>query len=330
MSTRKYTNDLSYSVRSKPDRYKQPARLSVDSCILVELCRRNSTRVLVHLTAVILMYAACGVYLISWRTLLPLRVGLYLLEAIILVGFTSIIHECIHGLFSRSKAVNRIVGTVCAAVLLKNYSLHRSFHLRHHAETGGGDDPEPRSDLRNMRDYLRLASRRGNIVFTTYVSLSGAWRAALGRLPSYCESADLRRIRIDAVVQCGWLGVVIMCLVFHPRSTFAIYIAPLCVSALLSFLVFLPEHYATKLQSRAANENTRSIRSNAMFRFVFWNNNFHAEHHAFPGVPFFQLPRLSRHMQPTIVYHASSYSQFHWQLLRQLFNNRHTNRRHKR
>jgi len=38
--------------------------------------------------------------------------------------------------------------------------------------------------------------------------------------------------------------------------------------------------------------NSRTTRTNRTVRFLAWNMPFHAEHHAYPQVPFHQLPNL--------------------------------------
>jgi fatty acid desaturase len=38
--------------------------------------------------------------------------------------------------------------------------------------------------------------------------------------------------------------------------------------------------------------NTRTTLASRMIRRLFWNANFHAEHHLLPSVPFHALPRL--------------------------------------
>ncbi len=39
---------------------------------------------------------------------------------------------------------------------------------------------------------------------------------------------------------------------------------------------------------------TRSVVSNAIFRWCWWNMDYHIEHHIWPAVPFHQLPELHR------------------------------------
>ncbi len=38
--------------------------------------------------------------------------------------------------------------------------------------------------------------------------------------------------------------------------------------------------------------NARSVRMNPVLRFLYWNMNFHVEHHMFPMVPYHALPAL--------------------------------------
>jgi fatty acid desaturase len=38
---------------------------------------------------------------------------------------------------------------------------------------------------------------------------------------------------------------------------------------------------------------TRSIRCNRLERLLYWNMNYHIEHHLYPAVPFHALPALS-------------------------------------
>src|SRR3546814_10977887 len=46
--------------------------------------------------------------------------------------------------------------------------------------------------------------------------------------------------------------------------------------------------------TRSAFENTRTTHTNALMRWFTWNMPYHAEHHAYPSVPFHALPALNR------------------------------------
>ena len=43
--------------------------------------------------------------------------------------------------------------------------------------------------------------------------------------------------------------------------------------------------------------NCRTVYLNPIFRFVYWNMNYHLEHHMFPMVPYHALPALHEEMK---------------------------------
>jgi fatty acid desaturase len=46
--------------------------------------------------------------------------------------------------------------------------------------------------------------------------------------------------------------------------------------------------------------NTRTTYTNAVVRFFAWNMPFHVEHHAYPSIPFYALPRANVHLRDQI------------------------------
>jgi fatty acid desaturase len=38
--------------------------------------------------------------------------------------------------------------------------------------------------------------------------------------------------------------------------------------------------------------NTRTVYMNPISRYIYWNMNYHVEHHMFPMIPYHALPRL--------------------------------------
>jgi fatty acid desaturase len=43
--------------------------------------------------------------------------------------------------------------------------------------------------------------------------------------------------------------------------------------------------------------NCRTVMMNPVFRFLYWNMNYHVEHHMYPMVPYHALPKLHAAMQ---------------------------------
>ena len=46
--------------------------------------------------------------------------------------------------------------------------------------------------------------------------------------------------------------------------------------------------------------NARTIQMNPVSRFLYWNMNFHVEHHMFPMVPYHALPALHAEVRPQL------------------------------
>src|SRR6188508_308291 len=44
--------------------------------------------------------------------------------------------------------------------------------------------------------------------------------------------------------------------------------------------------------------NTRTCYMNPVSRFIYWNMNYHVEHHMFPMIPYHALPALHEEMKP--------------------------------
>jgi fatty acid desaturase len=53
--------------------------------------------------------------------------------------------------------------------------------------------------------------------------------------------------------------------------------------------------------------NTRTTLTNALVRYFAWNMPYHAEHHAFPALPFHALPAAHRALQGELKIVASGY-----------------------
>jgi len=64
--------------------------------------------------------------------------------------------------------------------------------------------------------------------------------------------------------------------------------------------------------------NTRTTLTNAIVRFFAWNMPFHAEHHAYPSVPFHALPAVHRELRRDLKVVAPGYLAVQREILRGL------------
>ncbi len=65
----------------------------------------------------------------------------------------------------------------------------------------------------------------------------------------------------------------------------------------LSYFVGLTQHCGLRNHSRDFRKNTRSVKLNPLFSFLYWRMNWHIEHHMYAGVPCYNLGKLYREIQ---------------------------------
>jgi fatty acid desaturase len=54
------------------------------------------------------------------------------------------------------------------------------------------------------------------------------------------------------------------------------------------------QHCGMKVDTLDYRENSRTVLLNPIISFFYWNMNYHVEHHMYPGVPCYHLPRLRK------------------------------------
>jgi fatty acid desaturase len=204
-------------------------------------------------------------------------------------------HECGHGTAFRTRWMNDAVYQLACFMVMRDPTVWRWSHVRHHTDTIiVGRDPEVL--FTRPPNLTKLAI---NVVGLVDVPLS--LRALLvhvtGRL-----TADEQTF----VPETEWRKTY-----RTARITLAIYLATVaaCVasrSVLPAMVIGLPRLYGCWhmvmtgwMQHGGLAEdvndhrlNSRTVTMNPLSRFVYWNMNYHLEHHLFPMVPFHALPAL--------------------------------------
>ena len=61
---------------------------------------------------------------------------------------------------------------------------------------------------------------------------------------------------------------------------------------LLNLTIGFPQHAGLQENTLDHRQNTRTVIVNPVFGFLAMNMQYHLEHHLFPQVPFYHLPKL--------------------------------------
>lgn len=302
--------------RNGPDRLTFTAakgRPAITADQKARLRRANYAATVAQLSTIACLYLACAAAACTGPP--AVAAACVTVEAFIAACAVSCIHECTHSHLLRPRALNGMVGRIIATAAILNFSLYRSFHLAHHACTAGEDDTEGwREPIHSPGAYARA------MLFPTFHFY--VWKASaaclFGSPPAYVRRvAERRAVTIDAYILCVWLMTVSAVASRYPYLVAMVYVLPIALSVPLTSFLALPEHYATD-RCRDVKRNTRSVQSGRLFRFFYLNNNYHAEHHAYPWVRAQQLPLLHEMISDQIKHRSNSYVGFHIGILRTL------------
>jgi fatty acid desaturase len=209
----------------------------------------------------------------------------YVLAAASLHGISLFTHEAVHGTLSKNRTRNGVFGAACAIPVLQNYSAYTVLHLRHHAHLGEDRDPDHYAAYTRwtwlifIMNWLRLLI--GYPVYITMIPILG-WKHGTWR--------DRAGIAAEVAATVA-LGVAI----YHLPLPAGFFWHAWCVPMILiNFMVNVRGMSQHTLLTESTDEvrGTRSILTSRVVAFFMCNENYHLEHHLYPGVPWYHLPRV--------------------------------------
>jgi fatty acid desaturase len=204
-------------------------------------------------------------------------------------------HESGHGTAFRTSWLNDVLYQVASFMNMKEPTFWRWSHARHHTDT-----------IIVGRDREIAAMRPPDVgkLVINVIGLADAWstaisvgRHAAGRLTE--EEKDFipvsERFRVYREAR-AWMAVyavvVATAILLHSLLPLMYVGLPSLYGRWLAALFGLSQHAGLAENVLDHRLNARTIHMNPVFRFLYWNMNYHVEHHMFPMVPYHALPRL--------------------------------------
>ncbi|VWB49915.1 fatty acid desaturase [Burkholderia lata] len=205
-------------------------------------------------------------------------------------------HECGHGTAFRTRWMNDVLYQVASFQVFRRATAWRWSHARHHTDTlVVGRDPEIAAP--KPTDWLSLAL---NLVALKHVA--GELRKMLaiaftGRLDdeerTYVPESERPKVVRECRVHLAVYALVTGASLYWHTILPLLYIGlPSLYGAWLYLYFGLTQHAGMPENVLDHRRNCRTVRMNPVFRFLYWNMNYHVEHHMFPMVPFHALPKL--------------------------------------
>lgn len=204
-------------------------------------------------------------------------------------------HECSHGTAFKTPWMNNVVYQIASFCMIRNPVSWRWSHARHHTDTIiVGRDPE-------------IIAMRPPALFRIFLNFFGifdalnGWKRMLMNAAGHLDAEEA--IFIPEQEQHKVIGVArVWVLIYLATVVFAVAIQ----SVLPLMVIGLPRFYGawhhvmTGIMQHAGlaedvldhRLNSRTVYINPISRFIYWNMNYHVEHHMFPMVPYHRLPEL--------------------------------------
>jgi len=205
-------------------------------------------------------------------------------------------HECGHGTAFRTQWMNDAVYNLACFMIMREPVVWRWSHSRHHTDTViVGRDPE----IAVMRPTVILK------VILGFFAIPATWAAikklvlhASGRLDpeevTFIPAMELPKIFGTARL---WLAIhlAVIALALYLGSWLPVLLIgplPTMYGAWVHVMTGITQHGGLAENVLDHRLNSRTVYMNPLLRFIYWNMNYHVEHHMFPMVPYHALPKL--------------------------------------
>jgi fatty acid desaturase len=204
-------------------------------------------------------------------------------------------HECGHGTAFKTRWMNDIVYHIACFMILREPTVWRWSHTRHHTDTIiVGRDPEiavPRPpDVAGL--LLNLFALKSGIVAIGHMALHAAGRLTPEE-ETYIPDMERWKVYIVARIYLAIFAAVIGACIGSGSILPAMLIGlPSFYGGFMTIFFGLTQHAGLSEDVLDHRLNARTVYMNPIFRFLYWNMNYHIEHHMFPMVPYHALPRL--------------------------------------
>jgi fatty acid desaturase len=200
-----------------------------------------------------------------------------------------LIHEAVHGILFRNSLLNRVAGILLSACGGMAYSSYRCLHLRHHDYLGDPRDPD---DYANYTHNARIVwlMHFNRIAFGTVLYLFLIPFLSL----RHASSSE----RLNIILESVFVGTMVGLLVWAVPASWILvgWGVPFLLTNWMINLRGFSQHGITSPHDPYLA--SRSTVPHPVVRFFLINENFHLEHHLFPGVPGYHLGRLHELLRP--------------------------------
>jgi len=279
-------------------------RIKIPNDEMSKLNRRSDVRGFIQATGHLLVVACTGTVAFysashwAWWVTVALTFLHGTFWAFLLNGF----HELCHGTVFKTKWLNSVFLQVYSFLGQFNYVHFQESHRRHHKYTlHPPGDLEVTLPIRttlsgflrtNIIDYRAIVNRPRWLFRHACGKLKGEWNERI--LPTAGKTRRPEFIRWARIIVVGHLIIVAVSI------TFKLWMIPVLVTfaplygTWLRFLCNETQHVGLQDNVPDFRLSCRTFKLNPFVRFLYWQMNYHIEHHMYAAVPCYNLGKLHR------------------------------------
>ena len=272
-------------------------RVDIDRKVLKELSARSDKPGLLHTGGYFALVIVTGV--IAWYSLgTAWVIPAFLLYGTVFAFSEAAAHELGHGSVFRTRWLNEAVYWVICFMSWREQVYSRWLHAKHHTFThltaAPYKDPElafrrPLSYVKLVTDFVRVSH---GIQFLGAIVLHSFGIITKGAKEVVPEAEYAKMRNHSRVLLALYAGVFVWAALAHSWLPVLFLFVPRAYGTWLHELCALTQHTGLKENVLDHRVSSRTVRLNPVLRFLYWNMNYHIEHHMFPMVPYYRLPEL--------------------------------------
>jgi len=228
----------------------------------------------------------------SGALVLLLVAALFASQGILINCLYAGVHELSHNTVFKTRRLNVFFGRLFTFVLLMGRDQDKFEHFQHHRYT---QDIERDAEIAGAKPFTLRS-------YLLYFFGLSYWPYRVGEVLKlaagataqwpHLSPAQFRVVHREArLMLVGYALIAVLAIRFGSAAPLTLWLLPMLCMKWFQMLQNTVEHTGMPHEDDIVR-NTRTVRANAVMRWLLWNMPYHTAHHSYPIVPFFRLPEL--------------------------------------
>ncbi len=222
-------------------------------------------------------------------------IPIFILYSIVWAFGNAVVHESCHGTPFKTRWMNELILWISGWMVQMEPISVRWAHAGHHTYTHF-DENDSELALANPMTWgefwLQLSGLGG--VHRYYLQLFGlCFRRPTELIKDSIPAEQMNRVCWNSRFIVGsYLLIIAWSIISASWLPVTLLILPRFIGAPFYGIFRVAQHTGLAMNIQDHRKTTRTFYTNPIIRFLYLNMNYHVEHHMFPLVPFYNLPKL--------------------------------------